>query len=136
MKYQTILLSLILMPMLAACGGTSAWKGVCKANVEEQLLNPETLQMMDFQVISDERYAAIFAQNFLDANPELSANSSEKELLKIYAATVLEAVSKDRLSKSDMKLFSARIRAEAAGGNTITKVASCLAVEDNCACEF
>lgn len=136
MKIQTILLSLVFIPMLAACGGAFGSEGLCKANVEEQLLNPETLKMLDFQPVSKEGYAAIMARNFLDAQGGNFEYVSEEMQLQMFTQAVLKELKKDVETNPKIKLFSARIRAEGPTGNTITKAAACLAVDDACKCEF
>lgn len=141
MKFQTSLLSLAFIPMLAAFGGASEWEGVCKANVQgllldsEPPLNPETLQMLDFQPISKEVYAAILVRIILNAEGEGSEYISEETQLEMTAA-ILEHQSAAEEIKPETKLFSARIRAEGLYGNTITTTAACVALEDDCSCGF
>ncbi len=116
--------------MLAACGGASGLQGVCKAHVEEQLINPETLQMLNFKPATAEEYARTLSETSQEeALGDWLERMGPKDLLEAILITngTLE-------NSPEVKLFTARVRAENSVGDLITKRAVCRAYEDDDAC--
>jgi hypothetical protein len=95
---------------LSAC--SSAEEKLCRANVTEGLLNPETASFSDFKAISAQEIAS---DEFLSHMPDMMDSL---------------------ISKKGATYYRMRVRAEGQLGNKITKTQVCAvdAKKANCAC--
>lgn len=95
---------------LSAC--SSAEEKLCRANVTEGLLNPETASFSDFRAINPQEIAS---DEFLSHMPDMMDSL---------------------IPKKDATYYRMRVRAEGQLGNKITKTQICAvdAKKANCAC--
>lgn len=121
--------------LLTGCGADAA-AGLCEKTVKDTLLNPETLEFRDFTAASDEQAKAILLNYMLE-----EANvSDEYRDSPTFASMAGSALSGLKDANPGTELFQARIRADGAVGNTITKQAVCGVYLSNniktCQCVF
>lgn len=94
-----------------ACTAKQDIKAGCETEVREELLNPETAEFFDFQIVDAETFKVATVPS-TEGNPAYSASHT---------------IAKVRQNEIDSaaKLYRMRVRAEGQLGNTVTKLAFC-----------
>jgi len=111
---------------LSSCG-TRADQGLCEANIKDNLLNPETAEILDFKAMSQKEVMDRMVAGVRSGLSAGAADHYSDEDLK-------QKVQQSYAPSPDERYYSARVRAEGKLGNTVTSVQTCVLKDQNCNC--
>lgn len=117
---------IIVLSALAVAGCSSAEERVCHKALSDQLLNPETLEIAEFNHLSYERFKQRLVQIVYR---QLGSPNGVRGLAERNVDTTLQ-----RMGASDNKFYEVRYKAEARAGAKITSINLCRVTTDECDC--
>ena len=126
----TIATGAFLLLALGGCSAATRDEKLCKANIRESLINPETAQFFEFAPIDVQAFRA-GVENWAWKDHDVSKSDRYKfgDQLKEAIDDTVRAATAD-----EAKTYSFRIKAESKIGLTVTSSYVCAAKKDECAC--